>query len=111
MAYAKAGRTKVGNVWKCDYDVGFDLWYTQKPLPLGASLAMQHGFVKAAKQQDKCVLATMRLRERQGLFVFLDRFQHLSWKAGTDLSCGQESRLLVRMARASVEQVKMAAQG
>ena len=106
MANARASRTKVGNVWKGDYDVGFDLWYTQKPLPLGASLAMQHGYVKAAKQQDKCVLATMRLRERQGLFQFLDRFAHLSWKAGTNLGCGQESRLLVRTARAGVAQIR-----
>ena len=109
MAYAKAGRTKVGNVWKGDYDLGFDLWYTQKTLPLGASIAMQHGYVKAAKQQDKCVLATMRLRERQGLFKFLDRFEHLSWKAGTDLSCGSESRHPVRTARAVVAQVRDAA--
>ena len=106
MAKSKSARTKVGNVWKSDYNVGYDLWYVQKPLPLGASLAMQHGFVNGAKQQDACILASMRHAERKGRFVFLDRFLHLSWKSGTNLKCGRESRLPVRTARACVAQIK-----
>jgi hypothetical protein len=100
--------SKVGNVWKRDYDLGFDYWYCRYPLPRGCSLAMQHGYVKAAKQADACQLASMRHAERKGRFVFLDRFAHLSWKSGTSLQCGNESRMDVRIARAVVASVNIA---
>ena len=100
---------KVGNVYKTDYDLGWDLWYTHKPLPLGAARNTQQGYVKAAKSADKCLMASMRHAERRGLFFFLDKWSHLSHESGNSLSCGAESRASVRRARASVEVVKMMA--
>lgn len=100
---------KCGNVYKTDYDLGWDLWYTHKPLPLGAARNTQQGYVKAAKSADKCLMASMRHAERKGVFFFLPKWTHLSYESGNTLSCGAESRMSVRRARASVEQVKLAA--
>lgn len=100
-------REKVGNRRLSDYDLGWDLWYARKPLPIGASRAMQQGFVNGAKCTDKVDVAIMRMKERKGLFEFLPRFGHLSWRAGNPLKMGAESRYPVRLARAHVTAVKM----
>ena len=100
--------TKVGNVYKSDYDLGWDLWYTHKPLPLNASKAMQQGYVRAAKSADKCLLASMRTHCRRGMFTFLSGYEHLLPDSGKPLSTGCESRYAVRVARAEVAVVKAA---
>ena len=100
---------KVGNRMLSDYDLGFDLWYTRRPLPLNASLAMQQGYVNAAKNTDKLLLVSMKGQCRRGMFIFLGKYAHLAPDSGKPLSCGQESRLDVRRARAAVAQVKRAA--
>ena len=100
---------KVGNRMLSDYDLGFDLWYTRKPLPLNASPAMQQGFVNAAKNTDKLLLCSMKWQCRRGNFVFLGKYAHLEPNAGNPLAMGCESRLDVRRARAAVKQVRMAA--
>jgi len=97
---------KVGNRYLSDYDLGWDLWYAGKTLHLGAALATQQGFVKAAKCTDASVMASMRHYERRGLFQFLPNWSHLSAWSGNSLACGNESRLPVRTARAVVAQVR-----
>ena len=97
---------KVGNRYLSDYDLGWDLWYAHRALPLTASLATQQGYVKAAKSADKCLVSSMRCAERKGLFLFLPKWAHISRHSGNSLSVGAESRLSVRIARASVAQVK-----
>jgi hypothetical protein len=69
---------------------------------------MQQGYVNGAKEQDACVLVSMRRLERKGFFTFLPDFQHLSAYSGTRLACGRESRFLVRRARDEVKAVKAA---
>lgn len=91
-----------------DYDLGWDLWYTGKTLPLGCKLATQQGYVKAAKSADKCLVSSMRFNERKGMFFFLPKWSHLSYKSGNSLDCGNESRYGVRKARVIVAQVKAA---
>ena len=99
---------RVGNRYLSDYDLGWDLWYARKALPLDAPRNMQQGYVNAAKAQDKCAMASMKCAERKGLFAFLPRYEHLSWRYGSALKVGAESRYPVRRARAAVEQVKAA---
>jgi len=99
---------KVGNRFLSDYDLGWDLWYAHRPLPLTASRATQQGYVKAAKSADKCLVSSMRCAERKGLFFFLPKWAHVSYRSENTLSVGCESRLAVRVARASVAQVKAA---
>lgn len=102
---------RMGSRSLSDYDLGWDLWITRKPLPLDASRNMQQGYVNAAKSADKFLLSCMREQCRRGLFVFFERFAHLAPDSGKPLSCGQESRLLVRRARAEVSAVKAAQYG
>jgi hypothetical protein len=103
---SQVARHKVGNRYLSDYDLGWDLWYARRPLPLGASRNTQQGYVNGAKCKDKCLVVSMKHACRQGRFVFLSRFAHLAPDSGRPLSCGAESRLDVRIARASVAQVK-----
>jgi hypothetical protein len=67
---------------------------------------MQQGYVNAAKSADAFLLSCMREQARRGRFWFLNQYQHLIPDSGKPLSCGRESRLLVRMARAEVAVVK-----
>lgn len=97
---------RIGSRSLSDYDLGWDLWITHKPLPIDSKRNTQQGYVNAAKSADKFLLSCMREQCRRGLFVFLDRFEHLAPDSGKSLSCGQESRLLVRRARAEVAMVK-----
>lgn len=99
---------KVGNVYKTDYDLGWDLWYTRKPLPLDAPRNMQQGYVNAAKSQDKCLVASMKCAARKGLFVFLSPHDTLIGpESERPLRWGHTGRYHVRRARALVEQVKI----
>jgi len=102
---------RMGSRSLSDYDMGWDLWLTLKALPLDSTRNMQQGYVNAAKSQDKFLLSCMRERARKGTFVFLDKYAHLMPDSGTPLKCGQESRYLVRRARAEVKVVKVAAPG
>ena len=98
---------KLGNVYKSDYDLGWDLWYTGKPLPMGATRNTQQGYVNAAKSQDKCILVSMKAAARKGLFVFLAKHEAL---IGPDsvkpLSWGHTGRYPVRKARAECASVR-----
>jgi hypothetical protein len=100
---------RMGSRSLSDYDLGWDLWLTGKPLPLGASRNTQQGYVNAAKSADRFLVSCMREQARRGLFRFLDRFSHLAPDSGKPLSCGAESRYQVRYARSVVAQVKAAA--
>ena len=97
---------RMGSRSLSDYDLGWDLWITRKPLPCDATRNMQQGYVNAAKSADKFLVSVMREQCRRGLFVFLERFEHLAPDSGKSLSSGQESRYLVRRARAEVKAVK-----
>jgi hypothetical protein len=100
---------RMGSRSLSDYDLGWDLWLTRKPLPLDSTRNMQQGYVNAAKSADKFLVSCMREQARRGLFQFLDRFQHLAPDSGEPLACGAESRYSVRRARSEVETVKAAA--
>ena len=97
---------KVGNRMLSDYDVGWDLWYTRKPLPLNAPRAMQQGYVKAAKSSDASTMASARTHARRGMFVFLPGYEYLAADSGKPLSSGCESRYAVRVARAEIDRVR-----
>lgn len=99
---------RMGSRSLSDYDLGWDLWLTKKPLPMHATRNMQQGYVNAAKSADKFLVSCMREQCRRGLFVFLERFEHLMPDSGKPLSSGQESRLTVRRARAEVAAIKAA---
>lgn len=99
----------IGSRSLSDYDMGWDLWLTGKPLPLGAARNTQQGYVNAAKSADKFLVSCMREKARRGLFQFLDKYAHLVPDSGRPLSCGAESRFSVRRARAGVSAIKAAA--
>ena len=97
---------RMGSRSLSDYDLGWDLWLTRKPLPLDATRNMQQGYVNAAKSADKFLVSCMREQCRRGLFVFLEQFAHLAPDSGRPLKSGQESRYLVRRARIEVSKVR-----
>lgn len=99
---------RLGSRSLSDYDLGWDLWLTRKPLPLDATRNMQQGYVNAAKSADKFLVSCMREQARRGLFAFLDKYSHLAPDSGKPLKCGAESRYSVRKARAEVHSVKAA---
>ena len=98
---------KVGNVFKTDYDLGWDYWYTRKPLPLTAPRNMQQGYVSAAKSQDKCMVASMKHHARRGTFVFLRAIDEtlIGPESLRPLGWGHTGRQPVRQARAEVNRI------
>jgi hypothetical protein len=102
---------KVGNVYKTDYDLGWDYWYTRKPLPLTAPRNMQQGYVSAAKSEDKAQVASMRHAAREGRFVFLRAIDETLIGPDSDrpLGWGHTGRYPVRRARAEQSRVKRVA--
>jgi hypothetical protein len=116
MKYAKVSsqgaRHKVGNHWLTDYELGIDLWYTRKRLPLNSPRNMQQGFVSGAKQQDACMVASMKHAAREGRFFYLTVAwaQTLGPDSGEPLKYAREGRQAVKRARLECGLVQVAQQ-
>ena len=101
---SKACKHYINGHYYTDYEIGHILWQCGQELPITAPRNMQQGYVKAAKEQDHALVASMKHAERQGTFQFLPKYRHvLSYTTGNPLRYGQESRYPVRKARAGVE--------
>lgn len=100
---SQASKHYINGWWYTDYEVGHVLWQCRKSLPLTAPRAMQQGYVNAAKEQDLSNVASMRHKERAGLFTFLPQYHGMSVRSGNPLRYGQQSRYPVRRARAQQE--------
>jgi hypothetical protein len=93
-----------------DYELGHVYWVTEKPLPLDASLPMQQGYVKAAKEQDMSEVAHLRTMYRRGLWEPLPKYRYMVTgirqydyqyltRADAPLKRGQAGRVVVKRAQ------------